>query len=262
MSAHRWSCLMYHEVDPGTASGYFAVTREQFGEQLDRLLALGMRGVSMEELVRGAAGVTASGRRAPQVAITFDDGHRTHYEHALPELVARGMTATFFVITSRVGTGDYATWDQLREMAAAGMSIQSHTDTHPFLSELSREAASRELRESKRRIDAELRQDTVTVALPGGDRPRGWRAEDYRALGYRWVATSRWGPNADAGTFVRRYTIRRDTPPATFDDLALGRPSPRSKEGVRLWVLGEVRSLLGPSRYARLRRSVLSAIGR
>lgn len=256
MRSARWSCLMYHRV-PGVAENadYFAVPRSRFVEQLDMLRAAGLRAVSLERaLDRPAAGT---------VAITFDDGDETHFQNAFPELVARGMTATFFVITARIDAPGYLTWDELRAMRRAGMSIQSHTHTHPFLSELDREGAARELAESRRLLDSRLEQRTTTLSLPNGDAPRGWRMGDYAALGYSRIATSRWGANhGTRARLIRRYTVRRDTSADAFADLISGHSSAYAPEALRLLALERVRAAMGPSRYARARRAVLSALGR
>jgi peptidoglycan/xylan/chitin deacetylase (PgdA/CDA1 family) len=252
---------MYHDVPRAErGAGYFAVPRPRFAAQLDRIIELGLRGVSLEEAL--------APRAQDVVALTFDDGDATLPGEALPELIARGMTATFFVITARVGTEGYVTWDELRAMARAGMSVQSHTHTHPFLSELSSVDVTRELRESKARLDAELGQSTAALSLPNGDWPRGWSARDFARAGYPVVATSDWGANAaarelgDGARVVRRYTVRRQT---TEDDVAalLERlPSPLSPEGIRLGALRRLRAALGPSRYARWRRRALELLGR
>ena len=55
---------------------------------------------------------------------------------AFPALIELGLRATFFVVPTLVGTPGYVTWAQLREMAAAGMEIGSHSLTHPFLHDL------------------------------------------------------------------------------------------------------------------------------
>jgi peptidoglycan/xylan/chitin deacetylase (PgdA/CDA1 family) len=174
------------------------------------------------------------------------------------------MAATFFVITGRVGSTGYCTWDDLREMGRAGMSLQSHTHTHPFLSQLDRDAVLVELRRSREELDDQLGQRTTTLALPGGDFPRGWRATDFRDAGYRWVATSRWGPNdvAHDTFFVRRYTVRRETRLEAFVRMAEGSAPAYSAEGLRLTALNGLRSLLGASRYARWRRRFLVSLGR
>jgi len=216
----------------------------------------GLLGESLERVVTAPA--------ENRVAITFDDGHHTHYESAFPILREHGFRATFFVTTSWVGTAGYVTWAQLREMAAAGMSIQSHTHSHPFLSTLDSSGVERELGESKRLLDEELGQQTVTLALPNGDPPRPGLGVGPAEAGYRIVATSQWGTNrggpAEGVTSVRRYTVRSDTSVARFDQLATGRSPAWSLEGLRLRGLNGVRRLLGPERYSRWRRTILSTL--
>ncbi len=52
------------------------------------------------------ASLFEQGRALPRgaCAITFDDGWLDNYAHALPELARRGLPATVFVVTERVGT--------------------------------------------------------------------------------------------------------------------------------------------------------------
>ena len=256
MSGQAWACLMYHEVPgPGESAGYFAVPREAFAAQLDRLRAAGLAGASLERRLAGDAG--------PAVAITYDDGHVTHVRHALPEIAARVMTATFFVVSDGVGRSGYASWAELREMADAGMSIQSHTRSHPFLSELSRAQVLDELRLSRVEIEDRLGRPVTTIALPNGDHPRA-DAAAFNECGYRWVATSRWGANRGSGHAVqrvRRYTVRRSTALPELERLARAEASSLSTEAVRLELLGRLRTALGPSRYARWRRAVLQRVG-
>jgi hypothetical protein len=104
-----------------------------------------------------------------------------------------------------------------------------------------------------------LEQDTVGISLPNGDHPRGGALAVARSLGYRWVATSRWGANrGDARDgLVRRYTVRRATTLSDFDALVVKRPSVLSSEGLRLLLLHRLRALLGTSRYARWRRQFM-----
>lgn len=260
-SIRDWVCLMYHEIpqSPGGQSrNYFAVPSDRFAEQLAHLRACGLRGTSLETFLRAPA--------PDQVALTFDDGHETHYAFAFPILAGLGFSATFFITTSWVGTEPYVSWTQLREMTAAGMSIQSHTHTHPFLSTLDRNAVARELTESKRQLDTELGQETITLALPGGDAPRHAHAPCIRKAGYRIIATSAWGtnrgslPRSDGLIVVRRYTVRRDTTSERFETLARGRSRPWSPEGLRLRALHHVRRLVGPHRYARWRRTILQSV--
>ena len=260
MTPRRWACLMYHEV-PGeaTPAGYYAIPHDRFAAQLGVIRALGLTASSLERVLAGPPG--------PTVGLTFDDGHETHYTQVFSLLQERQLTATFFVTSAWVGTPGYVSWHQLREMADAGMSIQSHTASHPFLSELGRADAARELAASKAIIEQEIGRPCTTLALPGGDAPRGWSPADYAALGYRCVATSRWGPNRvereprDGVRYIRRYTVRRGTPDALLRKLALAEERTLGPEGIRLAALHVLRSTLGATRYTRWRRRVLRVLG-
>ncbi len=59
-------------------------------------------------------------------------------------------------------------WDGAREMAALGMTIGSHTVTHPNLSLLRNEDALAELSDSKRRIEGQLQKECRHVCYPYG----------------------------------------------------------------------------------------------
>lgn len=255
-----WVCLMYHQVLPGrpaAGSGdYFAISRESFSRQLDAIAAAGSRGCALR-----AALSTRAGR---PVAITFDDGTIGHYQHAWPELVARQMTATFFVTTSWVGRPGYVTWSQLREMQQGGMEIGSHTRTHPFLSELDAAGVTDELGGAREEIDAALGQRTTAIALPGGDAPRRALRPLLAAAGYTVVATSRWGrnPGFPTGAFpwIRRCTVRGASEPSQFDRILGADFLLSARHRLRESALGSLRGALGPSRYARWRRRVLDVM--
>ena len=261
--ARGWACLLYHDVrpelaPPGGGPDRFAVTVDAFGRQLDRIRALGVRGCSIEQAMARPDGC---------VAISFDDGEAGLYRYALPALVERGMTATFFITTSWVGTPGYVTWAELREMRAAGMSIQSHTRTHPLLSELGADRLLAELRDSRRELDDALGQATDTLALPGGDEPRPPLRHLLAEAGYRVVATSRWGlnrPHAAVADGVRRAfrcTVRGEPPLGGFTRVVRGDPWVLGYQRVRGAALETMRSRLGTRRYGVLRKRFLDTLG-
>lgn len=231
---------------------FFSVAAADFGAQLDIIRALGLAGCS---IARALVAPTSA------VAISFDDGDIGQAVRAFPALASRGMTATFFVTTSWVGTSRYASWDQLREMSAAGMSIQSHTHTHPFLSELDARALRDELRRSREILDDRLGQRTTQLAFPGGDAPRPELRHVLHEEGYEVVGTSRWGRNAPAATstprYVRRCTVRGAPSRDEFTAVVTGDAWLSMKKQARERVLAFVRASLGPSRYARWRRGFL-----
>lgn len=107
----RFRVVAYHGVgDP-----------DAFRRQLDAVLS---RYVS----VCGAA-VAAAMNGGPQlpdraVWITFDDGHSSVVEHALPLLVERGMSATLFVNPGSVERGAPAWWDVVEFAADHGWAAE------------------------------------------------------------------------------------------------------------------------------------------
>lgn len=71
--------------------------------------------------------------RVPILVITFDDGFATDFEVFKN---ARGIKATSYIITSRVGTQGYLTWEEIRQLRKAGWACECHTHTHPDLTTL------------------------------------------------------------------------------------------------------------------------------
>jgi len=258
----EWVCLMYHDIAAGAHEGgggpsRFAVPEGEFGRQLDQLRELGLQGVTLREALAG---------KPSAIAITFDDGDAGQYTRGFRALAARGMQATFFVTTDWIGRDGYVSWPQLREMRAAGMDVQSHAQTHRFLSELTPAQLRDELRGAKAALDDGLAQNTDMLALPGGDWPRRPARNEITAAGYRVVATSAWGVNASPAVpavgpvIVHRCTVSGVAGPRGFAAIATADRGLRRRRRLREGTLGALRSTLGPSRYARWRRLVLDAL--
>ena len=260
-----WVCLLYHDVSDGpvhesVGRRHFSVPAHAFEQQLDWLRERGYQGCSIERALQWPG--------EKRIAISFDDGEAGQYERAVPALLERGMTATFLIPTSWVGRPGFVTWKQLREMKAAGMSIQSHTHSHPFLSELERNALIDELRTAKAELDRWLSQTTNQLAFPGGDPPRRSLLHLLKETGYEVAATSEWGRNQDGPAprggvkYIRRCTIRGAPMRETFERILAGDRWMTYRRWARDSVLRTVRTSLGPHRYARWRRRVLGALAR
>lgn len=261
MTDPAWVCLVYHDVVPATAASgggpeRFSVPVPMFERMLDTIRDAGCTGCSLETALQG--------RGRPRVAITFDDANAGQFHHAMPALRARNMTATVYVATDWIGTPGFMTWDQLRQIKDWGMSVQSHTRSHPFLSELDGDGVRRELADSKAILDRELRQDTAEIAFPGGDPPTRRYHYLMRDTGYRVAVGTRWGTNADAAPdlarFIKRCTVRGDVTPDQARRYVAADPLLALTHGPKEAVLRTLRSTLGASRYARWRRRFLDAV--
>ena len=121
---------------------------------------------------------------ARSVVLTFDDGWANHYRNVFPILRRLGVTATFFVYSAPIGFDSRRmTWEQLRELQAAGMTIGSHSWTHEPLADAHKWLRD-EVAASRNELTRQLGRAPDFFAYPAG----AWDAEvvtTVRAAGYR-----------------------------------------------------------------------------
>jgi peptidoglycan/xylan/chitin deacetylase (PgdA/CDA1 family) len=131
--------LFYHRVAREYVDNPWSISVDNFRRHLDWLQER-FDLVSLEEAQRRI--------RQPQnertaVSITFDDGYAENADFAIPELVQRGVPATYFVSTYFIDSGQPFPHDvkigrplppndrsQLHEFVRLGIEIGSHTHTH------------------------------------------------------------------------------------------------------------------------------------
>ncbi|NOT45010.1 MAG: polysaccharide deacetylase family protein [Acidobacteria bacterium] len=110
-------------------------------------------------------------------------------------------------------------WDELAEMHALGMTIGSHTLTHPNLPNAGVEAARQELTESKARLERELGAPVTMFSYPNGGADRYMTpaiAQVVRDTGYAAATTSR---NAFATPASDLYALERVQVQERLEDL-------------------------------------------
>lgn len=119
--------LCYHQVRPG-ACGQFELTPETFREQLGILKAQGYRSLSSDDLLAVLHSDAASAGRA--IVLSFDDGYASVYDYAFPIMKEMGFTGIACIYPQFIGAGNAMSWEQLRELASEGWSIESHSMSH------------------------------------------------------------------------------------------------------------------------------------
>lgn len=113
------------------------------------------------------------------------------------------------------------TWENLREMHAAGMEIGSHGVNHCMLAKLPRNRMAIEVEESKRVIERELASNAIALSYPVGG-PDSYDAETIsavRSAGYRIACSYIGGVAAvgDADIFsMPRISVERNMDQAWF----------------------------------------------
>jgi peptidoglycan/xylan/chitin deacetylase (PgdA/CDA1 family) len=164
------SILMYHSLDD--TGSVISISPGLFRAQMKWLAASRARVVPLAE-IRDTPGA---------VALTFDDGFRNFYEHALPVLEEFRFPATVFVVSGYCGTWnhwrqtvggiprlDLMSWSELEAAAAAGVTLGAHTESHPRLNGLEEKALDRELISCRAAIEDHTGRLADTFAYPYGE---------------------------------------------------------------------------------------------
>ena len=146
--------LFYHRV-ADDAGGEETCSNRVFARQI-RWLAARFEMISLAEAQRR---IRTGENAQSAVHVTFDDGYSENCHQAIPLLVKMRVPCTYFVTAGNVFSGrpfehDVArgrhfppnTVEQLRAMAAAGIEIGAHTETHADLGGLT----------DRRRLDQEV----------------------------------------------------------------------------------------------------------
>ncbi|MFZ5897694.1 MAG: polysaccharide deacetylase family protein [Bacillota bacterium] len=172
--------LMYHKISPDPKAGGYGlrVTPREFAWQMNYLTSQGFTTISPHDLERA---LYESAPLPPKpILITFDDGYRDNYLYALPVLKELGMQATVFVVAGAIGKTNFfdagsqppnaiMNWEEIRTMERAGITIGSHTLTHPHLTRISTEEARRQIVEAKRVLEKGLGHEVRYFCYPYGD---------------------------------------------------------------------------------------------
>jgi peptidoglycan/xylan/chitin deacetylase (PgdA/CDA1 family) len=157
------------------------------------------------------------------VVLTFDDGFQDFRTIAADHLARRKFPATVFVITGRADGSlppngeSFLSWDEIKELAASGTQVGSHTCSHPKLPDLPFEELRRELADARTAIASHVAQEGIPLSYPYGQTSEVI-SELAESLGYCCGITDTLGPNGeDADVFaLTRTVIASDDDLATF----------------------------------------------
>ena len=216
--------LMYHKVNDRPENP-ISVPTGLFDEQMAVLREFGYQVVSLDAVLDHVAGVRPLPPGA--VLITFDDGYRDILENALPVLRRHGYPAVIFV---PIGYLDGArplpheerlaaaglvnrtlSWDELPELEAGGVRVESHGISHRPLADLEVDEAAREITLSKLRLEERLGRPVRAFAYVKGSEAhyRPVHLSLLKQAGYEIAFTSVSGGNRAAMDPLRlhRYNI-------------------------------------------------------
>jgi peptidoglycan/xylan/chitin deacetylase (PgdA/CDA1 family) len=173
--------LMYHKVNDRPENP-ISVPIGLFDEQMAVVGELGYEVVSLEAVLDHVAGLRPLPPGA--VLITFDDGYRDILENALPVLRRHGYPAVIFVpigylddarplpheehLAAQGLVNRTLNWDELPELEAGGIRVESHGISHRPLADLDVDEAAREITLSKLRLEERLGRPVRAFAYVKG----------------------------------------------------------------------------------------------
>lgn len=193
------------ELEPGEAR--YWISEARFDDILDR--------------------IAASAGRA-RIRISFDDGNLSDVEIALPALLARGLSADFFVLSDRIDQPGSLTGDHLRTLLAAGMRVGSHGTAHRDWRRLDAAELARELAGSRQHLQGLCGQAITAAGIPFGAYD-GSVLRAIKAAGYLCAYSSDRGRMREDMFLRPRTSLREDMAAAEIAAVLAGRMSPLAR---------------------------------
>ena len=133
--------IIYHAfATPAPAEDIYKLysTGPRFEENVSTMLNDGYTFISLEELYKYNKGELALPEKV--CIITMDDGNIGCYTDAFPVLKKYNVPATIFIINDCVGTPNYFSWEQAKEMYDTGLvKLNIHGKSHIAYSNVSKE---------------------------------------------------------------------------------------------------------------------------
>jgi peptidoglycan/xylan/chitin deacetylase (PgdA/CDA1 family) len=163
--------------------------------------------------------------RFPSVRISFDDGNASDAELALPALQRHNLTATFFILSGRLGRPGSLTAADVRGLVQADMTVGSHGARHRPWRTMSARELHAELAGARQAIAEAAGQPVDQVACPLGSYDRRVLTA-IRRHGFSRVYTSDGLPASSNAWLQARYSVRATDTPADIERRAR---SPREK---------------------------------
>ena len=173
--------LAYHKVGAPSPPGWetwFYVPEQIFVEHLKCIRNSGWTPIDVGTFVAGLGRPDLLPPRS--VLITFDDGYLSVLRVAMPLLTQAGYPAVMFVPTQYIGTTNafdegnepteaICSWEQLRQLEAADISVESHGVSHTSLSTLDETEREQEFFASKQMLEKGMGKKVRLFSYPYGE---------------------------------------------------------------------------------------------
>ena len=198
--------LMYHVIAAPPSSAQLQelfVDPKTFDQQMEALRKQGYAGVSLNQVYDA----WFRGGKLPEkpVVVSFDDGYRSQYVYARPELRKLGWPGVLSAISGRIGQPNAELSNQMvQTMINDGWELDSHTINHVDVSQASGAQLTSEVAGSRKMLQQRFHQPVNFFCYPSG-RYDDQAIQAVRDAGYLGATTT------DEGLASKNemYTLKR-----------------------------------------------------
>ncbi len=109
-------------------------------------------------------------KKKRKILLTIDDGFSSFYENAWPILKEKKIPFILFVSTREVGSYNYMTWKQIKEISQENfVEIGNHSHTHEYLVDENYEFIKRDIEKSMSIFEENLGKNSIFFSYPFGE---------------------------------------------------------------------------------------------
>ena len=158
--------LLYHRIGVSPVNSQYYVPPDKFEEQMKLLHDWEYTVIPVGLLVKA---IEAGADLPPRpIIITFDDGDISVYTTAFPIMQKYGLTGVTYIVGNYMGTDGYMDAGQIKELAAAGWEVGSHSRSHRDLTKLQPDVQYMEIVEARKVLQKATGSPVLTFAYPFG----------------------------------------------------------------------------------------------
>ena len=112
----------------------------------------------------------SNNKKQRKILLTIDDGFLSFYQNAWPILKERKIPFILFISTREVGSYNYMSWEQIREVSKEDfVEIGNHSHTHEYLVDESNEIIKADIQTSIKVFKDKLGKNSKFFSYPFGE---------------------------------------------------------------------------------------------
>jgi len=158
--------LLYHRIGVSPIDSQYYVPPAKFEDQMKLLHDWEYTVIPIELLIKA---IKEGASLPPRpVIITFDDGDISVYETAFPIMQKYALTGVAYIVGNYMDTDGYMTAEQIKELAAAGWEVGSHSRSHRDLRKLEPAIQRLEIVQARKDLQEATGMSVDSFAYPFG----------------------------------------------------------------------------------------------